>query len=261
MRTTTGGRMSDPEHPEGADVYGPETYGERIAERYDFLYPEADEGSTDFLAQLASGGRVLELAIGSGRMALPLVELGLEVHGIDASPEMIARLRSKPGGDTVHVTVGDFADVDVDGSFALVVVSFNTFFCLLTQEAQVACFRNVAAHLDADGVFVIQAFVPDLARFDHDQRVETRMVGTRHALLYLSEHDPASQRVSSQLVELMETGIRMYPVELRYAWPSELDLMARLAGLELRERLEDWDGKPFTSTSQSHVSVYARSPR
>ncbi len=239
--------------------YGPETYGDRIADVYDDLYTSLDtEGAVEALAALAGGGPVLELAVGTGRLALPLAERGLEVHGIDASEAMVAKLRAKPGGDRIPVTMGDFADVGVDGRYSLVFVAFNTFFGLLTQEDQVRCFANVAAHLAAGGSFVIEAFFPDLARFDRGQRVQATRLDPGQVMLDVSKHDPVEQRVESDHVVITEAGIRLYPVNVRYAFPAELDLMARLAGLELTDRWGGWRREPFTADSPRHVSVYAR---
>jgi SAM-dependent methyltransferase len=238
-------------------------YGERWADVYDELFTsrfhaQVTPATVDLLAELGGAGPVLELAIGTGRVALPLAERGMAVHGIDASPAMVARLRAKPGGDAIPVTVGDFADVGVEGTFSLVFVVFNTFFALLTQDHQLRCFANVADHLDAGGVFVIEAFVPDLARFDRDQRVGVFDIGAESVHLDASRHDLATQRVSSRHLVLSEQGTRVLPVEIRYAWPSELDLMARLAGLRLRQRWGGWQKEPFTSSSPSHVSVYEK---
>ena len=212
----------------------------------------------EFLAQVAGPGPVLELGIGTGRIALPLAERGLEVHGIDASEEMVSKLRAKPGGDAIQVTIGDFADVGVQGAFPLVFVVFNTLFALLTQENQLRCFQGVAQHLTEDGVFVVQAFVPDLARFDRSQRVQAFSIEVDSVRIDASIHDLANQRIDAQLIQVTGEGVRMFPVQLRYAWPSELDLMARLAGLQLRERWSGWDRAPFTSASTSHVSLYER---
>ncbi len=239
------------------------TYGDRIADVYDTWhegtgYPFQTEECVEFLAQLAGPGPVLELAIGTGRIALPLAARGLEVHGVDASEAMVAKLREKPGGDAIPVTMGDFADVPVEGDYPLVFVAFNTFFALLSQGEQVRCFENVAAHLDGEGVFVVEVFVPDLARFDRNQRVSAFKVESDRVVVNVDEHDPVEQVVASQHVELTEQGLRFYPVSIRYAFPSELDLMARLAGLELRERWADWRREPFDSGSGRHVSVYGR---
>jgi hypothetical protein len=180
------------------------------------------------------------------------------VHGVDASEAMVARLRLKPGGERIPVTIGDFADVPVEGQYTLVYVAFNTLFALQTQEAQVRCFENVAAHLAKGGVFVVEAFVPDVTRFDRDQRIETEQVGLDDAWLGLARHHPAEQRVEGQHVFLSSEEARFYPVYLRYAYPSELDLMARLAGLRLRDRFDGWRGKPHTGPTGTCVSVYRR---
>jgi SAM-dependent methyltransferase len=240
--------------------YGPATYGDRIAEVYDAFYEDTldTDRAVEALAELASGGPVLELAIGTGRLALPLVEHGLEVHGIDASEQMVARLRAKRGGEAIPVTIGDFADVPVKDSYRLIFIAFNTLFALLTQEDQLRCFANVAKHLSDDGVFAVEAFFPDLARFDRHQRTQTTWVDAGRVLLDASRHSPVEQRVDSQHVVITEAGTKLYPVSLRYAFPSELDLMARLAGLELRERWGSWRREPFTAESGRHVSVYAR---
>jgi SAM-dependent methyltransferase len=244
------------------DGYGPSTYGDRWADIYDEWTDRRIGASTQAtiagLTDLAGAGRVLELAIGTGRIALGLAERGLEVHGIDASEAMVAQLRDKPGGDRIPVTIGDFADVDVAGRFDLVFVAFNTFFALTTQDEQVRCFDNVARHLTDDGVFVIEAFVPDLARFEGGQTVRALRVTSELVDLEASTHDAAAQTVTTQHVLLTEEGLRLQPVHLRYAWPSELDLMARLAGLALRDRWAGWDRSTFASTSGAHVSVYGR---
>jgi SAM-dependent methyltransferase len=192
------------------------------------------------------------------RIALPLAECGIDVHGIDASDAMVARLRSKPGGERIPVTMGDFADVPVEGCYTLVYVVFNTLFALQTQEAQTRCFRNVAAHLANGGVLVVETFVPDVTRFNRNQRVETERVGLDRAWLGLARHYPAEQRVESQHVLVSDQGIRFYPVQIRYAYPSELDLMARLAGLQLRDRFNGWKREPFTDATATCVSVYAQ---
>jgi SAM-dependent methyltransferase len=240
------------------EPYRAETYGERIAGIYDDWYGEYDEATVEALCELAQGGRALELGIGTGRVALPLQQRGVEVHGIDASEAMLARLRAKPGGERIPVTVGDFAGVAVEGEFSLVYVLVNTFFGLLTQDEQVRCFENVARHLRDGGTFLIEAFVPDLTRFDGGQAVRAIRVGNDEVRFEVSQLDPASQQVTSQQVALTEEGVRLYPVKMRFAWPSELDLMARLAGLELRHRWDSWQRTPFTKESGKHISVYGR---
>lgn len=241
--------------------YRAETFGERMAAVYDTWFGSPPEATTlqsvEVLADLAAGGKVLELAIGTGRVALPLAARGLSVHGIDASDAMVAKLREKPGGDAIPVTIGDFADVAIDGAFDLVFVVFNTLFNLTCQDDQVRCFRNMARHLTAGGVFVVEAFVPDITSFVAGQSVRAVQVTIDSAALEASVHDPVAQTVQYQYIVLTQDGARLYPVPMRYAWPSELDLMARLAGLELRERWAGWDRSPFTAASSGHVSVYA----
>jgi SAM-dependent methyltransferase len=244
-----------------AEEYGPSTYGEKVAEVYDehTAHIELDtEGTVERLAELAGGGPVLELAIGTGRLALPLAELGLEVHGIDASEAMVAKLREKPGGAELPVTMGDFADVGVEGRYPLIFVGFNTFFALRSQEDQVRCFANVAAHLTDEGLFVLEGFFPDLARYDRDQRVSVMRLDSGEVMLDVSRHDPVAQRVEASHIVITEEGTKLYPVNLRYAFPSELDLMARLACLELKERWGGWRKEEFGPHSQRHVSVYGR---
>ena len=242
------------------DDYGAATYGDRIAGVYDDLYGTMfDTDSTvSLLAELSGRGPALELGIGTGRVALPLTARGVDVRGIDSSHAMVSKLRAKAGGRDIPVEIGDFADVDVDGRFTLIFIVFNTFFGLLTQEDQVRCFANVARHLSDDGVFVVEAFVPDPTRFDRHQRVEATRVSLDDAELEVSRHDPVRQRVDSLHLVVSEQGTRIYPVRIRYAWPSELDLMARSAGLRLAERWGGWRKEPFTSESTTHVSIYAR---
>jgi len=232
-------------------------YGERIAGVYDAFYAGHDTAAIECLKALAGGGRALELGIGTGRIALPLRQAGVEVHGIEISPAMAAQLRAKPGGEAIPVTQGNLAEVGVDGRFALVYVIFNTFFQLLTQDEQLKCFANVARHLEPDGVFVMEAFVPDLTRFVGGQAVRATHVGENEVRLEASKHDAAAQQVTTQHVILTEQGLRLYPVRIRYAWPSELDLMARLAGLRLRHRWDSWEQAAFTAASVKHISVYA----
>src|SRR5262245_57760612 len=241
--------------------YGPETYGDRIAGVYDVFHGEIGldtEGAVETLAELAGDGPVLELAIGTGRLALPLAERGLEVHGIDASEAMVAKLREKPGGDRIPVTMGDFADVVVDGSYSLVFIAFNTFFALPTQEAQVRCFANVAQRLADGGIFALEGFFPDLARYDRGQRTQVTKVDIDRVVFEASTHDAVEQKVVSQHVVVTETGTKLYPINIRYAFPAELDLMARLAGLRLLERWGSWHKEPFTDASPRHISVYGR---
>jgi SAM-dependent methyltransferase len=237
----------------------PAFYGDRWADVYDEHHGWLDPaGAVEFLAGLAGDGRVLELAIGTGRVALPLAGRGVAVEGVDASEAMVARLRAKPGGGSVPVVIGDMAEVPVSGPFRLVYLIFNTLFGLLTQDRQAECFRNVAQVLGPGGVFVIECFVPDLARFDRGQRVRAREVTEDSATIEVSRHDAVLQRVTTQIVTLDGQGMRLRPVALRYSWPGELDLMAQAAGLRLTERYGDWDRRPFDSLSSKHISVYQR---
>jgi SAM-dependent methyltransferase len=243
------------------DEYGPATYGDRIAEIYDEWYARVpllgDVGTiVGFLRGLARGGPALELGIGTGRVAVPLQAAGVEIHGIDASQPMVDRLRRKTGDGGIPVTIGDFRDFSLEARFRLIYVVFNTFFGLLTQDDQVTCFRAIARHLTDDGAFVMEAFVPDPARFDHGQRVSASRVEPDVAALEVSTHDALEQRTNSQHVVIRDDGVRLYPVKIRYAYVSELDLMARLAGMRLRERWGDWDRSPLSSASAKHVSVW-----
>jgi len=239
-------------------TYDTATYGERIADIYDQLHTSYEEAAISTLTQLAGSGPVLELGIGTGRIALPLAKCGLRLHDIDSSEAMISKLHAKPGGDQITVTTGNFADVDIVGEFSLVFVVFNTFFLLLSQSEQVRCFRNVARRLSKDGVFLLEAFVPDMTRFDRGQNVSATKVTAESVRLDVSEHDAIEQRVNSHHLFITEGGIKLYPIQIRYAWPSELDLMAELAGLRLRWRWSGWQRESFTEKSQKHISVYER---
>lgn len=238
--------------------YSEETYGERVAGVYDEWFPSWDPDAITFLAELAGDGKALELGIGTGRFALPLLAKNVEVHGVDAAESMIARLRSKPNADQIIVTKGNLADVPVDGEFQLIYVVFNTIFVLTSQDEQVRCFRNVASHLTKTGCFVIEAFVPDVARFGRGRVNWPTTVTSNRVELDVGEHDSVTQKVVSQKVVITDGSVRLFPIQIRYAWPSELDLMAQLAGLRLRERFGGWRREPFTSESQKHVSVYER---
>jgi SAM-dependent methyltransferase len=238
------------------EKYESGTYGFEWASAYDQIFPDVAAGMIDRLAELANGGRVLELAIGTGRIAVPLKNKGLDISGIDISPEMVSKLKEKPGSAEISVIMGDFADVAVEGKFDLVYLVANTIFALLEQSDQVRCFQNVADHLEPGGRFVIEAFYPDLARFDRGQRVQANSVGRDKVVLDVTQHDAVKQLVTSQWIEVSATGVKLRPVMVRYAWPSELDLMGRLAGLELEARWGGWEGEPFAANSPRHVSVY-----
>jgi SAM-dependent methyltransferase len=243
------------------DGYQPSTsFGEEVAAIYDELSTRGDETATvAFLGQLAQGGPALELAIGTGRIALPLAARGVVVDGIDISTAMVAKLRAKPGGDQLSVTIGDFADVPVPGTYRLIYVVFNTLFNLLTQDDQVRCFENVATHLTDDGSFVVEAGPPNwLYRLSRDQHVDAEAIEIAEVRLDVLRHDPVTQMLWESHVFLSPEGIRMWPVVQRYAWNSELDLMARMAGLRLEERWAGWNREPFNSTSTNCISVYKR---
>ena len=236
----------------------PASYGDTWAAIYDEVHAHLDPtAAVEMLAQLAGTGKALELGVGTGRVAIPLAARGVAVHGIEASQAMLDRMRAKPGGAAIPVTLDDFTDVAVDGEYALVYVVFSTLYGLLSQAAQVACVRNVAARLAPGGVFVVEGFVPDPARFQANQRVQVNRVEPTRLDLLFARHDPVQQRVASQHVVVGPEGMQLLPVEVRYVWPSELDLMAQLAGLRLRERWGDWRRGPYTG-SGGHVSIYER---
>lgn len=241
--------------------YDIHTYGASWAPYYDELFASASS-EVEFLRPLAGRpGRALELAIGSGRVALPLARSGVDVTGIDISDEMIALLRAKPGGEVIRVISGDFAEVEVDDEFPLVYLTFNTLFALTDQERQIDCFLNVARVLEPGGRFVLDAFVPDVKRFDRYQtRMAVESITSNEAHAYeLSIHDPVMQTVLTHHVRRHDDGSSVVlPTKIRYAWPAEMDLMARLAGLELEDRLGWYDRRRFTEQSGQHVSVYRK---
>jgi SAM-dependent methyltransferase len=228
-----------------------------IAKRYDAGLGEWGEpavvGATvDFLAALAGGGgAALELGIGTGRIALPLAERGVRVHGIDLSPDMVAQLRAKPGGDEIPVAVGDFSTTTVPGTFSLAYVVFNTVMNVTTQEGQVACFRNAAAHLEPGGCFVVEVGVGG-------GRDRLRVFDLSETHAGIDEYDAASQRLVSHHFSLVDGRWERLSIPFRSAPPGELDLMAQLAGLRLRERWGGWSREPFTSESTKHVSVWEK---
>jgi len=243
--------------------YEASSYGDRIAAVYDqlrFPVTRFTNATVEFLASVAGQRRVLELGIGTGRIAVPLAAKGLKLFGIDASEKMVAQMRAKAGGAAIPVVIGNFADLKVSGQFSLIYVVFNTFFALLTQDEQVRCFQRAARHLTSDGVFLIEAFVPDSSRFDRGQRIGALDVETDYVRFEVTQHDPITQSIRSAHVEVSENGVHLYPVRLRYALPAELDLMARLAGMRLRTRYGGWNREPFTASSPFHVSLYELDP-
>jgi SAM-dependent methyltransferase len=236
-------------------------FDEPVAERYEESSAEMFEPSevdpvVDLLAELAGSGRALELGIGTGRIALPLAQRGVPIHGIELSRAMVARLRAKPGGERIGVTIGDFATTTVDGTFSLAYLVYNTINNLTTQAEQVACFRNVARHLEPGGRFVIEVGVPDLQRLPPGETVRPfRVTETRWGF---DEYDVATQGLTSHHFWMVDGRLERLSVPFRYVWPAELDLMAQLAGMRLRDRWSGWKREPFTSDSRKHVSVWEK---
>jgi len=238
--------------------YTESTYGESIADEYDSWFGCANPQMVDRLTELALGGKVLELGIGTGRVALPLRQKGIDIHGIDSSPSMVEKMRFKTEGDEIPVRIASFAQFEVTEKYNLIFVVFNTFFALQSQKEQVTCFQSVLNALIEGGIFLIEAFVPDLHRFDRGQTMRASEIADDHVRIECSRHDLVSQTVTSQTVKISETGTRLYPIKIRYAWPSEMDLMAELAGLVLTERWGGWNKEPFSSESKFHVSIYKK---
>lgn len=241
----------------------PEVYfDERIAERYEVYWPNLFEPAVvdpvvSFLADLAGDGTALELGIGTGRIALPLSQRGVRVHGIDLSTAMVARLRAKPGGHDIGVTLGDFATTRVSGQqFRLAYLVRNTIENLKTQDEQVECFRNVAAQLEPGGCFVIEVEVPALQRLPPGETIRAFTMTPAH--LGFDEYDVAAQGLVSHHYWVIDGKLEIFSSPFRYVWPSELDLMARLAGMTLRERWSGWEHQPFTSHSTMHISVWEK---
>jgi SAM-dependent methyltransferase len=238
-------------------------FGENVAAGYDdpsdrMNQPEAIGPAVDLLADLAGSGPALELAIGTGRIGLPLSARGVPVHGIEMSEAMVARLRGKPGGDAVAVTIGDMATTRVDGTFTLAYLVFNTINNLTTQQAQVACFRNVAEHLGPAGCFVIETNVPPLRQLPPGQDIRGYQASPARIVSYSFDH--ATQRYDGHYAEFTDGTAQYRTIPFRYVWPAELDLMAQLAGLRLRDRWANWNHEPFTTDSPSHISVWGKPP-
>jgi len=235
-------------------------FGERIAARYDddagIFESAVVDPVVDLLVELAGSGRALELGIGTGRIALPLARRGVQVHGIELSKAMAARLRAKPGGREIGVTIGDFATTSVDGTFSVAYLVFNTIMNLTTQAAQVACFRNVAAHLEPGGCFVIEVGIPALRQLPPGETIHAFHVG--ETSWGLDEYDVARQGLISHHFRIVDGKLERLSIPFRYAWPAELDLMAELGGMTLRERWSGWKREPFTSDSVKHVSVWEK---
>jgi SAM-dependent methyltransferase len=236
-------------------------FGERVAERYDetsadMFDPAKVDPVVEFLAELASDGSALELGIGTGRIAVPLAQRGIRVHGIDLSEAMVSQLRRKPGADRIGVTIGDFARATVEERFSVAYLVFNTIMNLTSQDEQVACFRNVAAHLRPGGCFVIEVGIPDLQRLPPGETVRAFTVTPER--LGFDEYEIATQGLISHHYWIEDGELEVFAAPFRYVWPAELDLMARLAGMSLRERWSSWNREPFTSDSRQHVSVWEK---
>jgi SAM-dependent methyltransferase len=236
-------------------------FGEPVAARYDesaadMFDPAVVDPVVDFLAALAGDGRALELGIGTGRIAVPLARRGVPVHGIELSKAMAARLRAKPGAEDIGVTIGDFATATVEGTFSVAYLVFNTIGNLTTQSAQVACFQNVATHLEPGGSFVIETGIPQLQRLPPGETMRVFDASETH--WGVDEYDVATQKLVSHHFELVDGRFELASIPFRYTWPAELDLMAQLAGMSLRERWSGWKREPFTSESRKHVSVWQK---
>lgn len=244
-----------------APEQGQEYFGERVAAVYDeraadMFDPAVTGPAVDLLAELAGDGGALEFAIGTGRIALPLAERGVRVAGVDSSEAMIAQLRAKPGAERIEAVVGDMAATRVEGDYTLVYLVFNTIFNLTTQDGQVACFANAAAHLSPGGRFVIEARVPEIQRLPPGQTVLPWRAEPDGFSAYV--YDVVTQRLSARHYFIDGGRIECAPTEMRYAWPAELDLMARIAGMRLEGRYANWRKEPFTALSQGHVSIYQK---
>lgn len=241
------------------DGYGPATYGDHWAEDYDDIYPAAGADQVEFMVRRAGGGPVLELAIGSGRVALPVRAAGVPIHGVEISDGMIDRLRAKPGGADIPIVASDMTDFTVEERYPLALLGFNTLFAPLEPSLQRGIFRSVAAALAPGGMFVVECFVPDLGRFDRGQTVRVNEVTLDRVVIEYTRHDAANQ-VNRTMVEIRWRDGRsvMLPVAVRYLWPDEIDAMAADSGLQLSERYEWYDESPFTEDSPRHVSVYRR---
>jgi SAM-dependent methyltransferase len=236
-------------------------YGDSVGGRYDDLYEGILDtaGAVDFLSSLAAEGPVLELGIGTGRLALPMRARGLTVHGIDSSPAMIAELRAKPGGGGIDVAVGDFSRVSGPGGpYCLAFVAFNTIFALADTPAQIACFQRVADQLVAGGRFVVEAFVLDACDYRHGEAIKVRAMTAARVELQLGRYAPDTQILERVFVNIMDGQVTLHSANDAYASPRELDLMAAMAGLSLDQRWQDWHQTPFTATSAQHVSVYSK---
>lgn len=237
--------------------------GEQYDELVDFAsLPPETEAEVDGLAELADGGRALELGVGTGRVAIPLAGRGVEVHGIELDPSMVERLRTKPGSDRVRVHLGDMADVDVEGCFELIFAVFGTLFALPSQDQQLRCFHNVARHLTSEGRFVVEALVPQPGTYHDGHRISVAHASDERVVINVSALDLVAQTIDTRQVVLASNRpVDIVPIHVRYSWPAELDLMAQTAGLRLFERWANWDRQPFANHDVRHISIYGRADR
>lgn len=239
------------------------TYGDAIAEMFDANGWAGDPGDTEdtieWLAKNSGAGPVLELGVGTGRVAVPLAQKGIAVHGMDASEGMLAQLRAKPGGDLVTLHVQDFTDFSLEMRFSMVYAVFDTLPFITDQEAQIRCFEKVAAVLEPGGRFVVQTSIPDPARYDRGQRTQTLRVEEDHVVITFNRRERMSQISSIQFAVLSEQGMQFFPMRVRTVMPSEMDLMARLGGLTPESRWGDWSGRPLRDSDDRHISIYRKS--
>jgi len=238
--------------------YRASTYGDKVADIYDKEYGDFDPEMIERIFEFAPNGSAFELGIGTGRVALPLLKKGMKVDGIDSSISMVNKLKAKPGSKNISIQIGDFSKFQTAKKYDVVFVVFNTFFSLLTQDDQISCFKSVYNALKPDGKFIIEAFVPDPARLAKGQTTMISDIEQDSVSMEYTMYDVADQMVTSQLVRISEKGIKMVPIIIRYAYPAEFDLMAKLTGFELSERWANWKKEPFTSKSGFHISVYKK---
>jgi SAM-dependent methyltransferase len=244
---------------EASSDFDPSAYGRNIASHYDQTSGIADSDvEVATIAELSRGEPILEFGIGTGRLALPLVESGHRVAGIDGSAEMVRLLRQKPRGAAIPVELGDFSEVRVEGQFGLVVLAMNTIYALPSQEAQVRCFHNATRHLSLGGLFVIEAWLPDLGAYRNGRSMRIYEHRDGEVVLEASEIFPARQFMQTNKIFLKSDSVKVFPANHRYAWPAELDLMAELAGMRLRHRWADWSKTAYGDESVAHVSAWEK---
>jgi SAM-dependent methyltransferase len=244
-----------------SEAHDPELYGKVVADKYDVLYADDPETlpAVERLRELSQEGPVYELGVGTGRLALPLAERGLEVHGTESSEMMVSKLRAKPMGDKIRITIGDFSKVAPPGGpFSLAFLVFNTIFAVADTSDQIACFDLVGQQLSAGGRFVIEAFVVDPQSFRHGRAIEIRTMTAQRVELQLAEYDAVQQKLHRVFLNVLDGEINLHAANDTYATPRELDLMARMAGLDLDQRWSDWTGTPFATDSTRHISVYKK---